>query len=149
MTDDGLTDAQRAFVEGDADTFVQACPGAGKTRAIVRRYLRRTAEETRKGIALVSFTKVAIDKVRERCGAQLEALGAPNFVGTFDAFINRFFTTPLYARAYGRPLSYVESWDTLPSGWIGKAQYKASLEWFDYDEAGTASFVPARVRPVR
>jgi hypothetical protein len=144
---DDLTEAQRAFVEGPADTFVQACPGAGKTRAIVRRYLRRIAEEPRKGIALVSFTKVAIDEVRKRCGATLDALEPPNFVGTFDAFINRYFTTPLYARAYGRALTYVESWEALSAGWIGRGHYtdQVSLEWFDFDQDGNATFVPERV----
>ncbi|WP_371272122.1 UvrD-helicase domain-containing protein [Streptomyces sp. cf124] len=51
-----LTDAQ------------SACPGAGKTRAMVARFLKRTAEEPRRGIALISFTNAAVDEVRRRCG---------------------------------------------------------------------------------
>ena len=64
-------------------------PGAGKTRAIVARYLSRVEQEPRKGIALLSFTNAAIDEVKGRCGDMPDALKAPHFVGTFDSFINR------------------------------------------------------------
>jgi DNA helicase II / ATP-dependent DNA helicase PcrA len=140
-----LTDEQRAFVEGDGGVFSQACPGSGKTRAIVGRYLRRTGQEPRRGVALISFTRVAIDEVKARCSEQWSSLDAPHFVGTFDTFINRFLSGPLYARTYQRHLEFVESWDKLPSAWLSSGKYPINLEWFDFDAYGRAAFCPERV----
>ncbi|MBK7623000.1 MAG: UvrD-helicase domain-containing protein [Kineosporiaceae bacterium] len=65
MTDDfPYSDAQRALVETPGSLFVEACPGAGKTRAIVGRFLRRVHEEPRKGVALLSFTNAAVDEAK-------------------------------------------------------------------------------------
>ena len=132
-----LSEQQAALVHADGNTFAEACPGAGKTRAIVARFHRRVAEEPRKGIALVSFTSGAIDEVRKRCGEQAEALLAPNFVGTFDGFINRFITRPLYVQQYGKTPGFSESWAGLKLASFGvsamdpKARFQ--LDWFELD----------------
>lgn len=90
-----LTEDQRTLVEEVAESaFVTACPGAGKTRAVVARYLRRVDEEPRKGIALVSFTNAAVEEVRNRCVDRQDAMKAPHFVGTFDGFIARYLVAP-------------------------------------------------------
>lgn len=94
---DSLSPEQQALVDAAGDTFVEACPGAGKTRAIVVRFIRRSLEEPRKGIALLSFTNAAIDEARRRCLGRPQLLNVPHFVGTFDGFINRFITSPIYA----------------------------------------------------
>ena len=112
-------------------------PGAGKTRAIVARFLRRTAEEPRKGIGLLSFTNAAVDEVKARCGDRADALVVPHFVGTFDAFINRFITKPLYVQQYGQTPRFIESWQgdrrtsiRLPD--MGKMP-SLELDWFELD----------------
>ena len=112
----GLTDQQTAVVEAQGILFVEACPGAGKTRALVARLLKRTEEEPRKGIALISFTNAAIDEVNRRCADRPEALIVPNFVGTFDSFINRFITRPLYVRQFWRTPRFIDSWSSLGIG---------------------------------
>jgi len=138
-----LTDQQRDLVLAERSLFVDACPGAGKTRAIVARFLKRTAEETRKGIGLLSFTNAAINEVMKRCGGQPDALLAPNFVGTFDSFINRFITRPLYVREYGRTPRFVESWQNTASASfrIGGMDRMPDLhlDWFEFDAALSAS----------
>jgi DNA helicase II / ATP-dependent DNA helicase PcrA len=106
-----LSDEQQGLVDhADGHLFAEACPGAGKTHAIVARYLHRTEEEPRKGIALLSFTNAAIDEVKRRCGDRPDALKAPHFVGTFDGFINRFISRPLYVRYYDKTPRFIESW---------------------------------------
>ena len=133
-----LSDEQHRLVDhAEGHLFTEACPGAGKTRAIVARYLRRAMEEPRKGIALLSFTNAAIEEVKGRCGDMPDALQAPHFVGTFDSFINRFITRPVYVQRTGRTPRFIESWrdskrgsfrppgiDRLPS---------FSLDWFEFD----------------
>lgn len=112
-----LSDEQKGLVDhAEGHLFAEACPGAGKTRAMVARYLRRATEEPRKGIALLSFTNAAIDEVKERCGDVPEVLKAPHFVGTFDAFINRFISRPLYVRYYGTTPRFIESWQDTRYG---------------------------------
>jgi len=69
-----LSDEQRQLVFADGDQFAEACPGAGKTRAIAARFLHLTETKPRKGTGLVSFTTAAIDEVRNRCGDQPDAL---------------------------------------------------------------------------
>lgn len=133
-----LSDEQQGLVDHrDGHLFGEACPGAGKTRAIAARYLCRVEEEPRKGIALLSFTNAAIDEVKGRCGDRPDALKVPHFVGTFDSFINRFITRPFYMRYYNKTPRFIESWQDTKHGSIrldgmdGLPSF--GLDWFMFD----------------
>lgn len=132
-----LSEEQRKLVDhNEGHLFAEACPGAGKTRAIVARYMRRTEEEPRKGIALVSFTNAAIDEVRGRCGDRQDALKAPHFVGTFDGFINRFISRPLYVYFYNKTPRFIESWKHTKKGNFRLPDMdhlpSFQLDWFEF-----------------
>ncbi|WP_405861077.1 ATP-dependent helicase [Streptomyces sp. NBC_01515] len=146
-----MTEDQQALVDAEESLFAAACPGAGKTRAMVARFLKRTAEENRQGVALISFTNAAVDEVRRRCGDQVDALKAPNFVGTFDTFIHRFIVTPLFVREYKVPPKYVQSWKDISSTSFRMSEIPRSGEvefsWFDFDRNGRATLVMDRVDP--
>jgi superfamily I DNA/RNA helicase len=146
-----LSDQQRDLVKADGHTFAEACPGAGKTRAIVARFLRRTAEEPRKGIALLSFTNAAVGEVRTRCGERTDALAAPHFVGTFDSFINRFITRPQYVRQYGLTPRFTESWQGLRDASFRLSDMgqlpSFSLDWFEFDWMLRAALNAQSIRP--
>lgn len=149
MNEVKLTDAQQALVDAEDSLFAAACPGAGKTRAMVARFQKRTAEEPRRGIALISFTNAAVDEVRRRCGTQAEALWVPNFVGTFDTFVHRFIVTPLYVKAYGQKPNYVQSWHDVASTSfrlrdMGRTK-NLEMKWFDFDPDGRAHLKLNRV----
>ncbi len=107
---------------------------------MVARFLKRTAEENRQGVALISFTNAAVDEVRSRCGEQVDALKAPNFVGTFDTFIHRFIVTPLFVREYKVPPKYVQSWKDISSASFRISNMGGTsnleLEWFQFDPDG-------------
>ncbi|MFE0872823.1 UvrD-helicase domain-containing protein [Streptomyces rochei] len=145
-----LTEDQQALVDAEDSLFAVACPGAGKTRAMVARFVKRTDEEPRRGIALISFTNAAVDEVRRRCGTQEEALRAPHFVGTFDTFIHRFIVTPMYVKAYKRKPNYVQSWtDVSATSFrlvpdLGKAN-DLEFRWFDFEPDGRAHLDLSRV----
>lgn len=150
MTDSDLTEAQRTLVEADENLFVAACPGAGKTRAMVARFLKRTSEEHRRGVALVSFTNAAVDEVRSRCGSRTEVFKAPNFVGTFDSFIHRFLVTPLFVKFYKVHPRYVQSWSeiSITKFRIGIGESAdVDLKWFDFDDRLRAALNMAKVDP--
>lgn len=149
MSETPLTIDQRALVDAEESLFAAACPGAGKTRAMVARFLKRTAEEDRRGIALLSFTNAAVDEVRQRCGQHTKALEVPHFVGTFDTFIHRFLVTPMYARSHKRKPHYVQRWRDIPSASfrlrrIGQAR-NVHLDWFDFTPDGRARLVENRI----
>jgi len=136
-----LSPAQRELAETPGSVFAEACPGAGKTRAIVARYLAAAVAEQRRGIALLSFTNAAIDEARARCTSP-RALVAPNFVGTFDTFINRFISGPAFATKHGAAARFVPAWDEVPAATFkvyGLAHYlEFNLEWFNFGDDGTA-----------
>ncbi len=116
MTLPALTDEQQAFVDHSGEAFVDACPGAGKTRAIVSRIHRLSLTlPPRKGLAVLSFTNTAVDEFKERCftiGLEI-SLRHPGFIGTFDAFIRHFFVMPAgIPGVHGHP-HVVDSWKTL------------------------------------
>ncbi len=139
------TDAQRELIDSDGSRFVEACPGSGKTRAIVARYERLTASRARRGVALLSFTNAAVDEVIARC-ADPAVLETPNFVGTFDSFINKFITGPYVAARTGNYPRFIDSWSTIPGAMVrvGAMPHglEFSLDWFDWNETGAFELEP-------
>lgn len=133
------TDAQRELIESRGSLFVEACPGSGKTKAIVARYERLVSARLRRGVALVSFTNAAVDEVTARC-SDPRLLAAPNFVGTFDSFINRFITGPYVAKVTRRFPRFVDSWASIPGAKVRVPSMKHGisfdLDWFDWNDQG-------------
>lgn len=139
------TEAQAELIYEDGTRFVEACPGAGKTRAIVDRFQRLTGLAGRRGVALLSFTNAAVDEVRRRC-EDPRTLLSPNFAGTFDSFINRFITGPAMAARLRRYPRFVESWTQVPAASFSVDQLpqglEFTLEYFDWDFDGEYRFFP-------
>lgn len=141
-----FTDAQMALIRAETATYVEACPGAGKTQAIVQRFIDRPLAHPRKGIGLVSFTNAAIDEARGRCTSEPALKEAPNFVGTIDSFINRFLVGPTFLARRGIAPRFYDSWSAVPHSQVKVAgvQFSASLDWFAIRD-GAAHLVPERV----
>lgn len=129
--------------------FVRACPGGGKTRTVVERFLRRTAEvASRRGIAVLSFSRRATKEIRERCreGGKDHLLAFPNYVGTLDGFFFRFVFRPVEQASSQRRVQVLESWDEIGAkvsvGGVRCAP--VSLDAFPMS-GGRASFCPDRL----
>jgi len=127
---------QQAVVDHLGEGYVQACPGAGKTLTLVRRLERlSSASAPRKGVAVLSFTNTAVDEFRERCHRHgiLDRLGFPNFIGTFDGFLNHFLVLPFGVQGgTSRPV-IVDRWndvEVIPNV-PGKQVRPISLDLFD------------------
>jgi superfamily I DNA/RNA helicase len=139
-----LSDSQAAVL-GGAVQLVEACPGAGKTRAIVARF-NQLATSTQRAVALVSFTNAAVDEAIKRCAATPRAIQAPNFIGTFDRFIRRFVVTPVVQREAGRSPRYLDSWADLPDSFDTSIRHSEvagkglSLRNFHVGVDGTVSY---------
>lgn len=143
------SDAQRNLVETRGSLFTEACPGAGKTRAIVGRFLRRVHQEPRKGIALLSFTNAAVDEAKMRSVQGGATIQSPHFIGTFDSFINRLIAAPIFTAKNRTPVRFIDSWASVTAAMIrlsGDRSPGYSLDYFAFDPGFTsATLIPERI----
>lgn len=137
---------QRQVVDHPAPFYVQACPGAGKTRVIVERHLARGGATGRRGRALVSFTNVACNEIHQRChdAGHVDLLRFPHFVGTIDTFIWRYLVRPFITAERYR--DRIDSWDRINATVTvkGKREYKLRLSDFQFRHDLTTSECTAR-----
>jgi len=154
------TDQQKDAIFADELEFLlRASPGSGKTWTSCRRFIWRGANWQHKvgGLALLSFTNTAIREFHDatiKVGRR-ELLSDPNFVGTFDSFVERFIITPfghLINGSVKRPKLYlaprpgdwnnnklkgwtktssgrelpVPAWEIIPVPGNGKVEFRAS-----------------------
>lgn len=78
---------------------VKACPGSGKTHSVAARISKLLSAErlNRKGIAALSFTNVACDKIDMKLKEEFDVKNFcrhPHFLGTLDRFINHYVFLP-------------------------------------------------------
>lgn len=167
------TEEQRAAIFAEESEFLlRASPGSGKTWTSCRRFIWRgsTWQYPVGGLALLSFTNAAIREFHEatiKVGRR-DLLSDPNYVGTFDSFVERFIISPfghLFNGCAKRPKLYlsprpgdrqnsklqawteqrrpVPAWEITPFIEEGnKVAFKASLQY------GGAKLPPQRGVPV-
>lgn len=91
------TEQQTVVINHAGSAFVEACPGAGKTKVMVERARRLLGSAARtQGIAFLSFTNAAIDELafRLRKEGLVSTTPFPHFMGTFDSFLWNFLFAP-------------------------------------------------------
>ena len=125
-----------AIFADETEFLLRAAPGSGKTWTSCRRFIWRGAswEYEIGGLALLSFTNVAINefKVATSEVGRGDLLSDPNYVGTFDAFVERFILTPFGHIISGlnkRPKLHRSA---LPSHWVNdnlKAWLRSNGNW--------------------
>ncbi|QKV80779.1 UvrD-helicase domain-containing protein [Amycolatopsis sp. Hca4] len=139
---------QQDAVRHPAPLYVQACPGAGKTRVIVERHL--AGERGACGRAVLSFTNVACSEVARRCHqAGVPELAAfPNYVGTIDTFLWRYLVRPFLK--HGRLWHRIDSWDRIDAAvevGTGPNRHKVFLNDFHWSRDLDASQCTASLQP--
>jgi DNA helicase-2/ATP-dependent DNA helicase PcrA len=143
MRDFPFSQEQLCLIESRGSSYVEACPGAGKTQAVVQRFIERPNMVDRRGVALLSFTRAATDEARQRAVVHPELLEAPNFLGTIDSFINRFVVTPPYGVEFVTVPTFRDTWSSAPGtsfivdGLDDEEDVEFQLDWYDFD--GTAT----------
>lgn len=94
-----------SFITYMDSTDVVACPGSGKTTALLAKlYIlsKYMPFEGNKGICVLTHTNVAIHEIKRRMGKASSALFTyPNFFGTIQSFVDRFLAIPAYVSLYG------------------------------------------------
>lgn len=110
-----FNEERRAFIKCMESRDVVACPGSGKTTALLAKLLILASYmpfSDGRGVCVLTHTNVAIDEIKKRAGSAADALFRhPNFFGTIQSFVNRFLAIPCYRIKYGRA---VQSIDNVP-----------------------------------
>ena len=93
------TDQQKgAIFAEELEFLLRAAPGSGKTWTSCRRFIWRAANWPHPvgGLALLSFTNAAIREFKTATinVGRRDLLSDPNYVGTFDSFVERFILAP-------------------------------------------------------
>ena len=93
------TDQQReAIFAKEVEFLLRAAPGSGKTWTSCRRFIWRAAKWPHPvgGLALLSFTNAAIREFKTATinVGRRDLLTDPNYVGTFDSFVERYILVP-------------------------------------------------------
>jgi hypothetical protein len=92
---DPSDEQSRYLNNASATSLLLACPGSGKTKTGVRRFLHRCAAVDPRGVVYLSFTNVAVEEAQRRARASNAILfGYPNIVSTLDAFFRAYIFAP-------------------------------------------------------
>jgi DNA helicase II / ATP-dependent DNA helicase PcrA len=141
MTPEDAAQRQQDVIDAPANLYVRACPGAGKTRTVVGRFMRLAEENAPRAVAVISFTNRAADEVSRRCAetGRPRLPTYPNFVGTFDRFIATYVVRPF--GQLGGPIRIIDSWEALDVqiGAFG-VQGTVSLDHFEVSPDGVLRF---------
>jgi len=125
ILDQNPTNEQKeAIFAQELEFLLRAAPGSGKTWTSCRRFIWRGAKwpYISGGLALLSFTNAAIREFYEatRKVGRRDLLSDPNFVGTFDSFVERFIITPFGHLIAGSPKRPKLFSSPLPGHWSNK-----------------------------
>lgn len=100
------------FIECLDSVDVVACPGSGKTTALLAKLFilsKFMPFKDNSGICVLTHTNVATNLIKEKLGnAANILLNYPNFVGTIQSFIDKYLALPLYRNVFGHNVSVVD-----------------------------------------
>jgi len=108
-----FNEERRNFIKCMASRDVVACPGSGKTTALLAKLLILASYmpfPNGRGVCVLTHTNVAIDEIKRRAGDAANVLFVhPNYFGTIQGFVNRFLAMPFYRIRYGRGVHAIDN----------------------------------------
>ena len=98
LAQDPTDEQKEAIFAEELEFLLRAAPGSGKTWTSCRRFIWRAANWPHPvgGLALLSFTNAAIREFKTATinVGRRDLLSDPNYVGTFDSFVERYILAP-------------------------------------------------------
>jgi superfamily I DNA/RNA helicase len=99
-------------IQSEKSCYVQACPGSGKTTTLLAKLVilaNRMPLDDGKGVCVLTHTNVAINEIKARLGSKADILFQyPNFFGTFQTFVDKFFTNKALRYFYNSSIEVVD-----------------------------------------
>lgn len=106
-------DTRLNIIKEDRSCYVQACPGSGKTTALLAKLIilaNRLPMTDGKGVCVLTHTNVAIDEIKAKVGSKANVLfNYPNFFGTIQTFLHKYVTASALHYFYGSQIQYVDN----------------------------------------
>ncbi len=107
-----FNEERRVFIRCLESRDVVACPGSGKTTALLSKILILALKmpfQDGRGICVLTHTNVGINEIKKRLGDGADHLFRyPNFFGTIQGFVNRFLAIPGYKQEFGKGLQFID-----------------------------------------
>lgn len=101
------------IIKEDSSCYVQACPGSGKTTALLAKLVilsNKMPLPEGKGVCVLTHTNVAIDEIKAKLGTKADVLFRyPNFFGTIQTFLHKYITAAALHYFYGSQIVYVDN----------------------------------------
>lgn len=132
-------EGSKEFIKCGISKDVQACPGAGKTTALVAKLdilASKMPFPDKSGILVLTHTNVAVNEIKQKLGRSAgKILGYPNHVGTFQSFINKYLAVPMYVKLFEKKPIAIDSnlfeeklYFLINKHWVGKFLIERSEE---------------------
>ncbi|MDP8218141.1 MAG: UvrD-helicase domain-containing protein [Candidatus Theseobacter exili] len=108
-----FNEEQKAVIRCLETKDILACPGSGKTTALLAKLLilsRQMPLENNRGICVLTHTNVAIDEIRKKAGVSASKLFSyPNHFGTIQSFVDKFLAIPSYILRFEKRPMYIDN----------------------------------------
>lgn len=112
-TGDHFDDEQKAAIRCFETKDILACPGSGKTTALLAKLLivsRRMPLENNRGICVLTHTNVAINEIKSHASfASQKLFNYPNHFGTIQSFVDKFLAIPSYILRFKNRPRYIDN----------------------------------------
>lgn len=128
ISDDDINKAEKIFLKNeqsfdeerrnfikyiDKSLHLQACPGSGKTTALLAKlYIlsEKMPFEKNQGVCVLTHTNVAIDIIKSKLGEKANRMfNHPNFFGTIQSFVDKYLAIPAYIKCFGYRPNYIDT----------------------------------------
>lgn len=142
--DEHFDEEQKAAIRCFETKDILACPGSGKTAALLAKLLilsRRMPLENNRGICVLTHTNVAINEIKSHAYfASQKLFNYPNHFGTIQSFVDKYLAIPSYILRFKKRPRYVDnevfnsvierSYNTLYAArtWLGR-RIEGGLEY--------------------
>jgi hypothetical protein len=104
---------QKAVIKCFETKDTLACPGSGKTKALLAKLLilsRQLPFENNRGICVLTHTNVAIDEIKSHASfASQKLFNYPNHFGTIQSFVDKYLAIPSYILRFKKRPRYIDN----------------------------------------
>jgi hypothetical protein len=103
---ESFDDQRRVVIRCMESKDIQACPGSGKTTALLAKLSilsQKLPLKDNKGICVLTHTNVAVNEIKERLEDKADILFEyPNHFGTIQSFVNKYLAIPAFINKFGK-----------------------------------------------